>query len=166
MSTPPPPAPQQPWQQPQPNGIQPTAGREIPPPGFKGTGAWALGFLAYIPIPFFAQFVTGLIMAGVYPTHKKRGPIARANARNAANWGLTYAILTVVFIGLAIVFAMIVSNDGSTNGPSSLTALPFIPISLWLVLGLVHVVVTIVGTVKASKGEVFRFPLAIRFIAE
>lgn len=137
----------------------------IPPPGSKGTGAWALGFLAYIPIPFFAQFLTGLIMAGVYPTHKRRGEIARANGRNAANWGLTYSVLTVVFIGLALVFALIVSSDSSTNGPSSLTALPFIPLSLWLVVNLVHVVVTIVGTVKASRGEVFRFPLAIRFIA-
>lgn len=137
----------------------------VPPPGFKGTGAWALGFLAYIPIPFFAQFLTGLIMAGVYPTHKKRGEIARANGRNAANWGLTYSVLTVVFIGLAILFAALITNGGSTTASGGVTSLPLIPIGLWMLLNLVHVVVTIVGTVKASKGEVFRFPLAIRFIA-
>ena len=140
------------------------APQQIPPPGYKGTAAWAMGFLAYIPIPFFAQFVTGLVMAGVYPSHKKRGPIAQANARNAANWGLTYSILTVVFVGLAIVFASIVSSGGDAASEQS-RALPFIPLGLWLVLNLVHVVVVIVGTVQASKGAVFRFPLAIRFIS-
>jgi uncharacterized Tic20 family protein len=30
----------------------------------------------------------------------------------------------------------------------------------------VHVIVTITGTVKASKGKVFRVPFAIRFISD
>lgn len=138
----------------------------LPAPGYRGTAAWALGFLAYVPIPFIAQIMTGLIMAGVYPTHKKRGPVAHANARNAANWGLTYTTLSVVFIVLAIVFAMIITNGGTTTTSGSVTALPAIPILLWFVLNVVHAVVVIVGTVQASKGSVFRFPLAIRFISQ
>lgn len=145
---------------------RPTVPHEVPLPGYRGTGAWALGFLASVPIPVIAQIMTGLIMAGVYPTHKKRGPIAHANARHAANWGLTFSILTVVLIGIAIVFAMIVSNGGTTPADSGTTALPFIPLGLWMLLCLVHVVVTIVGTVRASRGTVFRFPLAIRFISQ
>ena len=135
----------------------------VPPPGFKGTAPWALGFLAYVPIPFIAQIMTGLIMAAVYPTHKRRGPIAHANARNAANWGLTYSVLTVVLIGIAIVFAMILSNNGTTRGGA--TMLPVIPLLVWAALSLLHVIVVIVGTVQAAKGSVFRFPLAIRFIS-
>lgn len=139
---------------------------QVPPPGQKGTAAWALGFLAYVPIPIVAQIMTGLIMAGVYPSHKKRGPVAHANARNAANWGLTYSVLTVVFIGLAILFAALITNGGSTTASGGITALPLIPIGLWAITSLMHVIVTITGTVTASRGAVFRFPLAIRFISE
>ncbi|RUR01792.1 DUF4870 domain-containing protein [Labedella endophytica] len=144
----------------------PTVPHEVPPPGYKGTGAWALGFLAYVPIPFIAQIMTGLIMAGVYPTHKKRGAIAHANARHAANWGLTYSTLTVVLILLAIGFAALITNGGSTTASGSVTALPLIPLGLWMLVSLVHVIVTIIGTVQASRGAVFRFPLAIRFISQ
>jgi uncharacterized Tic20 family protein len=139
---------------------------QTPPPGQKGTAAWALGFLAYVPIPIVAQIMTGLIMAGVYPSHKKRGPLAHANARNAANWGLTYSVLTVVFFGLAIIFAATLTNGGTTTASGDVTVLPLIPIALWVILSIIHVIVTIVGTVTASRGRVFRFPLAIRFISE
>lgn len=138
----------------------------IPPPGQKGAAAWALGFLAYVPIPVIAQIMTGLIMAGVYPTQRKRGPIAHANARNAANWGLTYSVMTVALFGLALIFAVIISNGGTETVRGPVTALPAIPLLLWCVLCVVHVVVTIVGTVKATRGSVFRFPLAIRFISQ
>jgi uncharacterized Tic20 family protein len=151
VSTPPPPPP---------------AYAAAPPARHTGTAAWALGFLAYIPIPFVAQIVTGLVMAAVYPNHKRRGPVAQANARNAANWGLTYAVLTVVFIGLSILFAALITNGGTTTASADVGVLPLVPILLWMLLGLVHIVVVIVGTVQASKGAVFRFPLAIRFIAE
>lgn len=139
---------------------------QIPPPGQKGTAAWALGFLAYVPIPVVAQIMTGLIMAGVYPIHKKRGPIAHANARNAANWGLTYSILTVVFFGISIAFAAILTNGGSTTASGETAILPIFPLALWALMTVLHVIVTITGTVKASRGTVFRFPLAIRFISE
>lgn len=137
-----------------------------PTPGSNGTGAWALGFLAYVPFPIVAQIMTGLIMAGVYPIHKKRGPIAHANARNAANWGLTYSILTVVFFGIALVFAAIVTNGGTMTVPFEASIPAIIPLALWLLMTVVHVIVVIVGTVKASRGTVFRVPFAIRFIAE
>ncbi|RWZ68113.1 DUF4870 domain-containing protein [Labedella populi] len=139
---------------------------QIPPPGQKGTAAWALGFLAYVPIPIIAQIMTGLVMAGVYPTQKTRGPIAHANARNAANWGLTYSILTAVFVGLAIIFAALLTNGGTTTASAGAAALPLIPLALWVLLSILHVIVTVIGTVKASRGTVFRFPLAIRFISE
>ncbi len=144
----------------------PPAQPPIPPPGQKGTAAWALGFLAYVPIPIVAQIMTGLIMAGVYPSQKKKGPLALANARNAANWGLTYSIMTVVLFGLAIVFAAIITGGGTTTASGGVTALPLTPIIVWVVLTVVHVVVTITGTVQASRGREFRFPLAIRFISE
>lgn len=144
----------------------PTVPYSVPPPGSRGTAAWALGFLAYVPFPVVAQIMTGLIMAGVYPTHKRRGPVAHANARNAANWGLTYSTLTVVLVLLAIVFVAFITNGGSTTAPESVAALPLIPLLLWMLVSLVHVVVTIIGTVKASRGTVFRFPLAIRFISQ
>lgn len=145
---------------------QPRQPYPVPPPGQKGTAAWALGFLAYVPIPLVAQLMTGLIMAGVYPIHKKRGPIAHANARNAANWGLTYSVLTVVFFGIAILFAAILTNGGTTTASGETTMFPLIPLALWCLMTVVHVIVTITGTVKASKGKVFRVPFAIRFISD
>ena len=136
-----------------------------PLPGQKGTGAWALGFLAYVPFPIVAQILTGLIMAGAYPSHKKRGPLARENARNAANWGLTYSVLTVVFIAIALVFAAIITQGGTATVPFESSIPVLIPFTLWIVMTVVHAIVTIVGTIQASRGKAFGVPFAIRFIA-
>jgi uncharacterized Tic20 family protein len=136
-----------------------------PGPGRRGTAAWALGFLAFVPVPVVAQIMTGLVMAGAYPTHKQRGAVAHANARHAANWGLTFAVLTVVLVGLAIVFATILSIGGGAE-PGQVPPLPLIPLALWLGLCVVHLVVVVIGTVVASQGAVFRFPLAIRFVSD
>jgi uncharacterized Tic20 family protein len=40
----------------------------------------------------------------------------------------------------------------------------FVGIPLLIVLGIVHLVFTIIGAVRASNGEQYRYPLTIRFV--
>jgi len=125
-----------------------------------GRMSWALGFLAYIPIPWVNTLVTGIVMAAVYPSTRRKGvPVATENARIAANWGLT--CILVMLLCLVYTFGMLVfgSQEVKTG---------FLPIGwgavAYMLLGLVHLIVTIMGTVVAGRGEVFRNLLAIPFI--
>lgn len=127
----------------------------------SGTVAWAMGFLAYIPIPFVGSVVTGFVMMLVGNAQRAKGETARLNGRNAANWGFTYLVATVVLIGAAVlVLSTSVDADGRVTGAPSAIALTLI--AVWgFPLQILHLVLTIMGTVKASRGTVFANRFAI-----
>ena len=60
-----------------------------PGPPRNGTIAWALGFLAYIPVPFLGLVVAGITQLVVGLGQRKHGGLAAVNGVRAANWGLT-----------------------------------------------------------------------------
>lgn len=75
---------------------------------------------------------------------KDRGPFARAHTATALNFQLSLliyslvgAVLTIVLVGFVILFALAVLN----------------------------VVCSIIAAVKASRGEWYQYPLAIRFVS-
>lgn len=124
-----------------------------------GRKSWALGFLAYIPVPFIGILVAGIVMAAVYPSTKRKGiPLATENARIAANWGLTM-FSVVVLLGLYVLTLAVGFPETKTAG--------FFPIGFavigYFVLAIAHVIVTIAGTV-ISGTRVFRNPLSIPFL--
>jgi uncharacterized Tic20 family protein len=121
----------------------------------SGTVTHALGFLAYVPIPYLSILITGLIQVLSYRSVRKRGPRAAEVARPAGNWGATLLLVMAVLIALEIILI------AGANGQSSF--LPFIPLFGFLALCVTHLVVTIGGTMAASKGLVYRNPLAIQF---
>lgn len=122
--------------------------------------SWALGFLAYIPIPFLNLVITGIVMAAVYPSVARKGPrsLAAANARSAANWGLT--LITVMLVLVIAFIALMSALSGRSVGFFPIGS----PVVVYLVLSIAHLVVTIVGTVKATRGSAFRNPLAIPYL--
>lgn len=125
-----------------------------------GTLSWALGFLIFLVIPFVSGIISGAAMALSFGASAKHGGIARENARSAANWGLTYVTVSVV---LLIVHFILVA--GLSGGAGARGFYPIgIAITLYFALSILHVVLVIVGTVKASSGKVMRVPFAIPYI--
>ncbi|HLR28126.1 MAG TPA: DUF4870 domain-containing protein, partial [Ruania sp.] len=82
----------------------------------------------------------------------------------AANWGLTMILAVVVLVGAAIIVGPVLA---SIDGPAN-EGIPGLSVALILVtlfgVGIAHLVMTIIGVVRAGKGEVFRCPLAIPFL--
>lgn len=149
---PPPPLPSE-------SGTTPsTPGYAAPARPATGAISWGLGFLLYIPIPVVSAIVTGVVMASVYGSQRRLGPVAEGNARNAANWGLTLTLGTVVSFGLTAILAVLLG--GTVRGFFPIGT----PILLYVALCIAHLVVIIVGLTRASRGEVFRNPIAIPFI--
>ncbi|MFC0198518.1 DUF4870 domain-containing protein, partial [Microbacterium arthrosphaerae] len=123
-----------------------------------GSVAWGLGFLAFIPIPVVSMIIAGIAMASAYGAQRRNGPVAEGNARNAANWGLTVIAVTIVSFTLTAVFAALFGE--TFRGFLPIGA----PILIWAALCVAHVVVIIIGVVKAGKGQVFENRIAIPFI--
>lgn len=125
----------------------------------NGAMQWGLGLLALIPFPFVSAITAGIVMIA---TGRSRAPATEAgeqNRTNAANWGVTYLIASIVLIALHIAFLFVLDGEYSS------TFFPIgIPITIWFAVSVTHVVLSIVGTVKASKGAVFK-PVALPFFS-
>lgn len=126
----------------------------------SGTVSWALGFLIFIGIPFLSGIVSGVVMASVYKSSARKGGIARENARSAANWGLTYLSVSTALLLLHIIVLIAFSNSSFAGDFFPIG----IPIVLYFAVTILHIVLIIVGTVKASGGKVMRVPFAIPYI--
>jgi len=131
-----------------------------PPKPSTGTLSWALGFLIFISIPFLSGIVSGVVMASVYRSVSRKGEIARQNARSAANWALTYLTVSIALLLVHIIVLVAFAGDDGMTGFFPLG----IPITLYFAVSILHVVLVIVGTVKASSGKVLRVPFAIPYI--
>ncbi|WP_284248413.1 DUF4870 domain-containing protein [Litorihabitans aurantiacus] len=125
-----------------------------PPPAPPSGAPWALGVLALVPIPFLAQVGSGIVMAGVGRSRRRYGGVDAVNGRHAANWGLTYALLTVLLVAGHFVLLFLATREGPVDGFFPLGIL----MTLWLLISLAHVVVCIVGGVRAGAGREFRVP--------
>lgn len=136
------------------------AGR--PAPGQSGTVAWAMGFLAFIPIPFIGQIAAMIVMIFVGLSQRRKSPVAATNGRSAANWAITYILATVVLLGL---FIAGIASGGGDPTTSAFGVIGLVLYFAWFfLLNPAHLILTIIGTVKASSGKPFRCPLAIPFI--
>lgn len=117
------------------------------------TGAlpWGLGLLVLFPIPVLGALAAtvAMLIAGRSARHK--GPLAAANGRHAANWAITYLLLTILLIGAHVLILILIEGRGVTG------FFPVgIPITLWLIVSVAHFVITVIGLFKASKNQEFR----------
>ncbi|HET6920574.1 MAG TPA: DUF4870 domain-containing protein [Jiangellaceae bacterium] len=103
---------------------------------------WAMGahlsafVAAYIALGFLGPLIVLLVRGD-------RSPFVRRHAVEALNFNLTVLIYVVICVILALVLIGFV---------------------LLIALGILYVVAVIIGAVRASSGEEYRYPLTIRFV--
>jgi hypothetical protein len=115
-----------------------------PDPQEKIARNWAMachlaGLSAYIGVPFGHIFGPLLI----WLIKKDEIPFVNDQGREAVNFGIT---LTIFYVAAFI------------------TAFFLIGIPALLALPVVHLVIGIIAAMRASEGEVYRYPFNIRFI--
>lgn len=136
-----------------PAGSDPAA---VPP---RGLLPWALGLLILFPVPFLGGLLSGIAMAMSGGASRRFGGVARENARAALNWGLTYLLVSTVLIVSHFVILFTLTEDSPTG------FYPIgIPITVYFALSLLHLVLVIVGMVRASSGKIMRVPFAIPYL--
>ncbi|WP_194949430.1 DUF4870 domain-containing protein [Actinomyces trachealis] len=115
---------------------------------------WFLGLLALIPIPFFGALIGGLVQMITGLSWKVEGAArGRTQARQAASWGLTYLLCTVVLTVAHFWLLYALTKDGPTKEFFPLG----IPLTLFVLLTLVHLVLSVVGGVRANQGKTMPF---------
>lgn len=139
---------------PAPYGAAGGYGYPVKPPA--GALSWGLGFLAYIPIPYIGIVIAGIVMACVYRSQSRKSPVAEGNARNAANWGLTIALLTVLCFLIALISSVGLGDSGAW--------IAGLMVVIWIAGCITHLVLIIMGLVRANRGAVLTVPFAIPFI--
>lgn len=129
----------------------------VPP---RGLLPWALGLLVVLPMPFVGGIASGIAMATSGSRSLRYGGLARENARAALNWGVTYLLVSTALLVTHFVVLFVV-----TGGQAVRAFYPLgIPITAYFALSLAHLVIVIVGMVRASSGGVMRTPFAIPFL--
>lgn len=131
-------------------------------PAPRGTVAWALGFLAYFPIPFVNVLVAGIAQLVVGLRQRRHGGLAAQNGVRAANWGLMQ-LCWPVLMGLSLTLAALTGEpspkgDGVRFTPV-MEGIVFTMLGLYLLLGLTQLVYAIIGTVQASRGRRVGLPV-------
>jgi uncharacterized Tic20 family protein len=122
-------------------------GWTAPPPGPPGTPTdeertWALAahvgsFLAaYLALGFLCPLVVLLVKG-------KESAYVRHHAVESLNFQITAAILTVISV---ILFLVVIG------------------IFLLIAVGIAYVVLVIMATVAASRGELYRYPISLRLV--
>ena len=126
----------------------------------RGTIVWALGFLAYVPIPFVNVLVAGITQLVVGLRQRRHGGLAAQNGVRAANWGLTQ-LCWPVLMALALALGVLTgepTGDGVLFHPA-MEAVVVTVVILYFVLGLMQLIYAIVGTVQASRGARVGLPV-------
>lgn len=148
---------------PGPEGAGPLPGGPHAAPGAvaprNGTIAWALGFLAYLPIPFLGLIVAGLAQLFVGLGQRKHGGLAAVNGVRAANWGLTQ-LCWPPLMALTILLGVLTGTpgEGGVQFPAPVMVLVFVMLGLFVLLCVLEAVYAIIGTIQASKGRQVRLP--------
>lgn len=125
--------------------------------GGHGRIYWAMGFSPFVPIiGGLAIIILPIVLADKSRNHPD--PLVRENAKSAANWHLTAAL---VVGGTASVTFSLAALSFLLDIPS-LFEIAIAGILLTWLLGLIHFVVTIVGIVR-SRAIVFRPKPSIPF---
>ncbi|GGM45883.1 hypothetical protein GCM10010489_16370 [Microbacterium saperdae] len=135
----------------------PAVARAVPP---RGLLPWVLGFLIVIPFPFVGGIASGIAMAVSGGASRRAGGVARENARAALNWGLTYLLISTSLIVMHFVVLFLLTAESPATGFFPIG----IPVTIYVAISLLHLVLVIIGTIRSSSGAVMRVPFAIPFV--
>lgn len=116
---------------------------------------WEHGLVAVLPV--VGPYIAGIRMWLAYDMGVTRGPIAEANARSAANWGMTYLCLSALTqLPLALTIPRPTTSDTQLAFFVALLGLAF-------AVTVVHLVLVFLGFNRARHARVLRVPVAIPF---
>jgi uncharacterized Tic20 family protein len=125
---------------PPPPGQVPSPGQAPLPPEQERLWGMLAHLLSFVAAYLFLGFVAPLVVLLVFGP---RSAFVRANSVESLNFNLSwllYAIVSVVLIVIGI------------------------GILLLIALGIAYVVLIIIASVRANGGQLFRYPLTIRFV--
>ena len=122
--------------------------QQVPPPPGQGQLSpdqerlWAMlaHLLSFVAAYLFLGFVAPLVILLVFGP---RSAYVRAHAVESLNFNLTWLLYAIVAVVLAFVLVGIV---------------------ILIALGIAYLVLVILASVRANNGEVYRYPLTIRFV--
>jgi uncharacterized Tic20 family protein len=121
-----------------------------------GQLVWLIGLVSLFGFFYLSPFFSIIATLIVWSTVRHRGPLSAGNARNAMNWQITYLLGQIVaFVAHFLVLA--------TFGGGGFVSPPLFTVLLIVAWNVVNLVALILGGVRSSRGEVYRFPLAVPF---
>jgi uncharacterized Tic20 family protein len=127
-----------------------------PPLGPSEERTWSI--LTHV-LALFVGFVSALVL---YILFKNRGPFVRAHTVTEWNFQLTLLLVDAVGFGLALSTFATIGTD--TQGAPPGLALFFVGYFVILATNILRLVFGIIAAVAASKGQFYRYPIAIRFV--
>ena len=120
------------------------------PPTAQQSRQWAM----FAHLSAFAGLLIGLNFLGpliIYLVKKNEDPFVAAHAREALNFNLSVFMYLIVGGIAAVVLTLVLIG---------LLLFPFL-----FAIVIAWIVLTIMAAIKANNGEVYRYPLTIRFIS-
>jgi uncharacterized Tic20 family protein len=126
-----------------PGGPPPGGPPGQPPLSADQERLWAMlaHLLSFVAAYLFLGFVAPLVVLLVFGP---RSAYVRAHAVESLNFNLTWLLYGIVAVILALLL---------------------IGIPILIALGIAYVVLVIIASVKANNGELYRYPLTIRFVS-
>lgn len=121
-----------------------------------GASAWALGLLVLLPIPFLGALAAGGGMIAAYGSLSRQGPLAKQNAALARSWGRLFLIVSTALLLVQLTFGIVRLTQPSAASSGLLPQ--GIPLLLYVIVCVVHLVVVLVRLRRARRGEVVRLP--------
>ncbi|MFA9429726.1 DUF4870 domain-containing protein [Egicoccus sp. AB-alg2] len=110
-----------------------------------GIGAHASAYLAFVGLPIIGPLLVWLL--------KREHPFVDHHGKESLNFNLSVALYGVILVVAAFPIGLLTVGIG------------LIPIGLLgAALGLLWLILPIVGCIKASNGEGYRYPMTIRFV--
>ena len=127
-------------------------------PPITGASAWAWGLLVLLPLPLLGPLLAGGGMVASYRSLAREGEVAKANAESARQWGALFLIVSTALLVAQLVWGLI--RMAQPGAPASGFFPQGIPITLYVVVCVVHLVVVILAVLRARQGRIVRMPFA------
>ncbi|PKI92091.1 hypothetical protein CW368_04430 [Actinomycetales bacterium SN12] len=121
-----------------------------------GASAWALGLLVLLPIPFLGPLAAGGGMIAAYGSLSRQGPLAKQNAALARSWGRVFLLVSTALLLLQLALGLVRLTQPSA--PASGFLPQGIPLLLYVIVCVVHLVVVLFALRRARRGDVVRVP--------
>lgn len=115
-----------------------------------GLIVWVVGAVGTVGVLSLFAWVPGLVVMNT--AEARRNPFVRQHAAESMNFALSQLLYLTVAVVVGFVFAVV------TLGLGLLVLIP-----IFVVWAIAYVVLGIAATVKAGRGEDYRYPLTIRW---